>query len=142
MADIGRNKNTMPKEKNKEKALSALLNSPSITEAARKSGISERTFYRYLDEPEFKKEFRAARRAIVENSISQIQSATGEAVETLKQNLHCENPAVEVRAAQIILDNAVKGVETIDFLERLERLEDEYQKQIEENGKSNNQRRW
>ncbi|MET0753089.1 MAG: hypothetical protein ABWZ66_06935 [Pyrinomonadaceae bacterium] len=119
----------MPKETNKEKALTALLSSASIAEAAQKCGLTDRTLYRYLDDAEFKKEYRAARRALVENSISQIQSATGEAVETLKKNLHCENPAVEVRAAQIILDNASKGVEVWDILERLEVLEDEHNKQ-------------
>ena len=119
----------MPKESNKEKALTALLNSSSIADAAQKCGLTDRTLYRYLDDAEFKKEYRAARRALVENSISRIQSATGEAVETLKKNLHCENPSVEVRAAQIILDNALKGVEIIDILERLEVLEDEHNKQ-------------
>ena len=61
----------------------------------------------------------------MENAITQIQQATSEDVETLKKNLHCENPAVEVRAAQIILDAATKGVELIDILERVEILENE-----------------
>jgi AcrR family transcriptional regulator len=127
----------MAKQTNKEKAIAALINAPSIREAARQCGLSEETLYRYLKDKEFVSEYRQARRATVENAITQIQQATSEAVETLKKNLHCENPAAEIRAAQIILENSIKGVETIDVLERLERLEDEYQKQIEENGKSN-----
>lgn len=118
----------MAKTNNHEKALSALLNSASITDAATKSGLSERTLYRYLEDEDFRKEYRTARRNLVENSIGQIQAATGEAVETLRRNLSCENPSVEVRAAQIILDSAYKGVEIVDILERVEILENELEK--------------
>ncbi len=113
----------MPKQTNKEKALSALVNSPSIREASRASGLSEETLYRFLKDKEFLAEYRSARRATVENAITQIQNATSEAVETLQRNLRCENPAAEIRAAQIILDNALKGVELVDILERLEQIE-------------------
>jgi AcrR family transcriptional regulator len=119
----------MAKQTNKEKALIALIDSASIREAAQKSGLSEETLYRYLKDKEFIAEYRQARRATVENAITQIQQATGEAVETLKKNLHCENPAAEIRAAQIILDNAIKGVELIDVIERLENLENAIEEQ-------------
>lgn len=82
--------------------------------------MSEETLYRYLRDKAFLKDYRSARRAPVESAITQIQKATAEAVEALQRNLHCENPSVEVRAAQIILENAVKGLELIDVIERLE----------------------
>lgn len=118
-------KGDMTKINNKEKALTALLNSSTITDAAAASGLSERTLYRYLEEGDFKKQFRSARREMVEHSITEIQKATTEAVETLRRNLYCENPSVEVRTAQIILDTAYKGTELLDILERLETLETE-----------------
>lgn len=114
----------MPKQSNREKVLNALLNTTSITEAAKACGLSEKTIYRYLEDADFQKEYRRARRSLVETSIGQIQKATAEAVETLKRNLYCENSAVEVRCAQIIIETAVKGVELIDVIERLEVLED------------------
>lgn len=113
----------MPKFTNKEKAVNALLNTNSITEAAKACKLSEATIYRYLNDETFQKEYRKARRSLVETSIGQIQKACGEAVETLKRNLHCENPNAEIRSAQIILDTAYKGIELIDILERLEVLE-------------------
>ncbi len=125
----------MPKETNKEKALTALLNSASITEAAAKSGLSERTLYRFLDEEEFKKEYRAARRQVFEQDILRLQSLHSEAVDTLQKNLHCENPAVETRCAQIIVESCRKDFETLDILSRLEELESEHQKQTQKNGK-------
>lgn len=121
----------MPKRSNTDRALIALLNSNSIREAAKASRLSEETLYRYLREPDFVSQYREARRQTVEAAISKLQSATGEAVDTLQRNLHCENPAVEVRTAQIIYENSVKGVELIDIVERLERLENEHQRQSE-----------
>ncbi|HSK72096.1 MAG TPA: hypothetical protein VK892_10405 [Pyrinomonadaceae bacterium] len=119
----------MPKENNREKALSALLEAASIIEAAQKCGLSEKTLRRYLDDKEFLSEYRNARRQVVENSISQLQKASGEAVETLKKNLHCENPSAENQAARLIIENSIKAVEVTDILERLEVLENAFEKQ-------------
>jgi AcrR family transcriptional regulator len=111
------------KTTNKEKALSALLKSSTVIEAAKVCGLSEETLYRYLRDKEFVSDYRNARRQVVENSITQLQQASGEAVETLRRNLSCSNPQAEIRSAQIILDNALKGVELVDILERLEQIE-------------------
>jgi DeoR/GlpR family transcriptional regulator of sugar metabolism len=113
----------MPKENNKEKALTALLESATITEAAKRCGLSEKTLRRYLDDAEFQKEFRAARRVVFEQNIVRLQSLHAGAVDTLERNLNCENPSVEVRAAQIIIEGNRKDFETLDILERLEQLE-------------------
>ena len=113
----------MAKVSNKEKALIALVESPSVVEAAEKCGLSKETLFRYLKEPEFTKEYRALRRQTVENAISEIQQATSDAVTTLKRNLTCGKASDENRAAQIILEHAVRGVELIDIVERLENLE-------------------
>ena len=113
----------MPKQTNKGKALAALLANSSIRDAAKDCRLSEETLYRFLRDPAFLKEYRDAGRQTVENAISRIQQTTSDAVETLQRNLHCESPAVEVRTAQIILENAIKGVEMLDILERVEALE-------------------
>jgi len=123
----------MPKETNKEKVLVALIETSSIREASQKTGIGETTIYRYLQDKEFLAEYRNARRQTIETAIAQLQGAAGEAVETLKRNLHSENPAIEIRAAQIILDNAFRGLETTDILTRLEEIENEFEKQNPKN---------
>lgn len=132
----------MPKATNKEKVLIALIETSSIREAAKKSGIGEATIYRYLQDKEFIAEYRNARRQTVESAIAQMQGAASEAVERLKELQYCENPAVAARCAQIIFENSIKGMETTDILERLERIEDEHQKQIEETAKPNNRKRF
>jgi AcrR family transcriptional regulator len=115
----------MPKITNKEKVLIALLETPSIRDAAKSSGISEATIYNYLKDKEFLSDYRNARRQTVESAIAQMQNAASGAVERLKELQYCENPAVAARCAQIIFENSVKGLETLDILERLEALERE-----------------
>lgn len=124
-------------EKNKEKVIDALLSTDTIAAAAKKAGVSEATIYRFLRDDTFKNEYRNARRDVVENTVGQIQGATAEAVKTLKKNLTCGNPSAEIRAAQIILETAYKGVEMIDLQMRLEILEAEQQKMNETAGKKN-----
>jgi DNA-binding MurR/RpiR family transcriptional regulator len=120
----------MPKEINKEKVLVALIETSSIREAAKKSGIGEATVYRFLQDKEFLAEYRNARRQTVEAAISKMQNAAGEAVDRLKELQYCENPAVAARCAQIIFENSIKGMEMTDVLNRLEELENEYKKQV------------
>jgi len=129
------------KTANREKVLSALLESATIIDAALKCGLNEKTIRRYLEDAEFQKEFRAARRVIFEQNIVRLQSLHADAVDTLKRNLNCENPSVEVRAAQIVIESNRKDFEICDILERLETLENE-QKQIEETTKPNNRKRF
>ncbi len=107
-----------------EAAIAALLSAPTIKDAARGCDVSEVTLWRWLQLREFAAAYRAARRQVVERAVSELQAASGEAVETLKRNLHCEQANVEIRAAQIILEQAVKGVELMDLQERIERLEE------------------
>jgi hypothetical protein len=85
--------------------------------------MAEVTLWRWLQLPDFQTAYRAARRQVVERAVSELQAACGAAVETLKRNLHCEQPSVEIRAAQVILEQAVKGVELIDLQQRVDRLE-------------------
>jgi hypothetical protein len=129
------------KTANKEKVLSALLESATISDAAIKCRLNEKTVRRYLADAEFQKEFRAARRVVFEQNIIRLQSLHAGAVDTLERNLNCENPSTEVRAAQIVIESTRKDFETLDVLHRLEVLENEHQNQNQENGKSNNSRR-
>ncbi len=95
--------------KNTQKALTALLNSSSVREAATASGLSEETIYRYLRDETFRSEYQTAQNEIVEAAVSSLKHAATEAVETLRRNLNCDNPAAEIRAAQIILDNVLSN---------------------------------
>ena len=106
-----------------EAAIAALLTEPTIALAAAKAGIGETTILRWLHEPSFSAQYRAARRTVVESAIGRLQQATSEAVATLTRNLTCGVPASEIAAAKAVLDFAAKGVELADLAERVEQLE-------------------
>lgn len=63
------------------------------------------------------------RRGILENTVAKLQSVTHQAIETLERNLTCENPSIEIRCAQIILEESLKGLEILDTENRLQMLE-------------------
>lgn len=106
-----------------EEALAALLAEPTIARAAARAGVSERTLHNWLADAQFLAAYRAARRAVVEGTIARLQKAANAAYRTLRRNLTCGTPAVEVKAATVILDKAAAGVELLDLESRLVALE-------------------
>jgi hypothetical protein len=106
-----------------ELAIAALLSEPTVEAAAKRAGISESTLLRWMAEPVFREQYRAARRAVVEGAIGRLQQASTQAVDALARNLTCGNPAVEVGAAKAIFELTAKGMEQLDFAERLEAIE-------------------
>jgi len=104
-----------------ELAISALLTCPTLLAAAQQCGLAAVTLYRWLKDAAFQAGYREARRQVVQQAITQIQYATGEAVATLRAVMQDqEAPAsAKVSAAKAILELAVKSVE----LEDLEDLE-------------------
>ncbi len=108
-----------------ERAIAPLLQAPTILQAAGQVGVSESTLIRWMHDPVFAEEYRAARRQVVENALAQLQQATGEAAATLRRNLTSGVASVEVRAAMAILDFALKALEWADLESRIARLEAE-----------------
>ncbi len=107
-----------------ETAITALLTCPSILEAAQQSAVAEVTLHRWLKEPAFQTAYKAARRAVVDHAMTQIQRATEEAVQTLRRVMKGANPAsAKVAAARAILDLAFRSVEFEAFDARLAALE-------------------
>ncbi len=107
----------------KEKAIGALLSETTIIDAAAVAGVSESTLRRWLKLPEFLSEYRTARRQVVEQAIAQLQQASGIAVESLISSVQSKSEYLRVKAALAILDHSYKGVEVLDFSQRIEDLE-------------------
>ena len=105
--------------------IAELLQRPTIREAAEAVNLGEATAYRWLREPDFQSHYRAARRRIVEFSISRIQIASSEAVEVLRAVMNdLDAPkSTRVSASKIILELSLKGIELTDIIERIENLE-------------------
>ena len=112
-----------------ERAIAALLSEATVASAAEKAGVGEVTLYRWLKVPEFVAAYREARREVVEKAIAQMQQSSWAAATTLIRLLASGSDAVRLRAAQAILDQANKGIEQLDFEERLTALEQQAEQQ-------------
>jgi len=115
-------KNLTPKQ---QKAIVALLSNSTIEKAAVDAGISERTLYRWLNDPCFRDECRKSRRQLFSQSMGRIQKLASHAVTQLAMTI--ANPGVKdsvrVTASRTVLENARLSVELDDMNERLDQLE-------------------
>ena len=106
-----------------EKAIAALLSEATVSSAAEKAGVGEVTLYRWLKLPDFLATYREARREVVEKAVAQLQQSSWAASITLVRLLGSDSDAIRLRAALAILEQSNKGLEMIDFEERLSTLE-------------------
>ena len=89
-------------------AIAALMTKPSVRAAAKSVGVGERTLYAWMKQPAFRRHFRDARKAVVDDSVLRLQKLTGAAVDAFKRSLTCGIPAIELKAAQLILGTAIE----------------------------------
>lgn len=109
----------------REAAILALLTEKSIQLAAARCGVHERTLRRWLtDDPTFKAEHDAARRAIYETGMCRVQALTGKGVETLEELLDAKKfPAVRLGAARTIVELGIHQHDTETIMRKLEEIE-------------------
>jgi hypothetical protein len=109
-----------------ELALQAVISQPTLKEAALASGISETTLWRYMQDEEFSRRLRGARRDAVNHAVVRLQRASSDAVSVL-QNLMMKDdapPSARISAARTVLDYAIRVVEMDDLKSRVAELED------------------
>jgi hypothetical protein len=112
-------------ERKADEAIAALLTRPSIEDAARGVGVSEKTIRRWLQDPQFNARYLQARRDSVRQASARMQQATGAAGTIILRLMTDPNvpPAVRLRAAECVFDHAIKGVELEDIEARVAVLE-------------------
>lgn len=106
-------------------AIHALLTQRNIEEAARAIEVSPKTLLRWMKVPEFDKAYREAKRASFGQAVARLHQASSAAVTTLLKVLVGPNTpaAARVRAAEAVLDRAMKGIEIEDIEARVAALE-------------------
>lgn len=121
MSDIEHNELT-PSE---VRAIAELLTARTIDEAARRSGVAERTLRRWLDRADFRAALRAEQRGLMQQVTSRLQVASSRAVDALTVVLDdLTAPAsARVSAARTVLELAREGVEVEAIAARLDALE-------------------
>jgi hypothetical protein len=110
----------------KDRALAALLDSPTIVAAAQAAGVGESTLRRWLrDDEEFQDKLRQSRQQALRHVSLRLQQRASEAVEALFDNITSEKRVEPGRAAMLrtALDFAFRAGAYNDLAERLEALE-------------------
>src|ERR1700693_3836329 len=109
----------------KELAIAALLTHRSVEDAARAVDLNHNTLLNWLKIPAFLKEYGAARREVVHQSVARLQQATGAGGTVMFKLMTDPNvpAAVRLRAAECVFDRAIKGIEIEDIEERVAALE-------------------
>jgi hypothetical protein len=108
-----------------ERMIVALLEHSTHEKAAAALGVSTVTLWRSMQKPEFAEAYRKARREAFSQSIARLQYASNAAVGTLLRVLtDREAPAASrVRAADVVLQTALRGMEIEDIEARVTELE-------------------
>ena len=108
-----------------ERAIATLISEPSISESACSAGVGVVTLWRWMKLPQFKEQYRVARREAVSQAICQLQGASTVAVWTLKDiaGNRVLPSSARVAAAKTILEMSIKGIELEDLAIRVEDLE-------------------
>ncbi len=105
-------------------AIVAIISSPSLEEARRRSKAAKGTFYGWMKEPAFQTELKRQRDALVDQTFNRLRTGMMQAVEKLLTLLQAESqPGIQLRAAQTLLDTGFKAMEHQDLERRLEALE-------------------
>ena len=103
----------------------ALLSETTITKAATKAGVNEKTLRRWLaSDEEFRAEYTKARRATFEAGISRLHALTAQAVETLQALLGETQPGnVRLGAARTVLELGADRHDAETLVQRLDEIE-------------------
>jgi hypothetical protein len=107
------------------RAVIALLEYPTVKEAAEATGVHKATLYKWLQVPDFQAAYREARRQAISRATARLQQISSEAVEALWEIVadRGQQGASRVGAARVILDYAAKMTELEDLEARIARLE-------------------
>jgi hypothetical protein len=106
-------------------AVIAVLTQRNLQEAAHEAGIGIATLMRWQKVPEFQEALRIARREALSQTIGRLQQGASAAATTLlKVMLDQNTPAsIRIRAADSVMNHALRAMELEDVLERLTELE-------------------
>ena len=109
-----------------EAAISALLSSRNIEEAAKTIKVSSSTLRRWMRLPEFESAYLRARREAVAQAFARLQQSSSAAGGLLLKLMIESKDSTRLQAAKCILELASKALDTEDVLVRLARLEERY----------------
>lgn len=105
------------------KAISCILDSNSIEEAAKKAKISRGSIYNWMKDENFKKRLQNERNVLFAESLDLLKQANLKAVEVLIKLLNSKDEKNQRLAAKEIINMSMKVAENRDFEIRISRIE-------------------
>lgn len=108
-----------------QKALAALISSPTRAEAAKRAGVGVTTLRRWLSEDDaFRAAYRAALAELLEDASKQSKQSLSMALDVLREIMHDgENAQTRIQAARSTLEYALKLHEAAEVEARMDELE-------------------
>jgi AcrR family transcriptional regulator len=103
--------------------LAALASGATVRDAAKSAGVAERTVYRRLDDPEFRRRVDSTRAEMVSQAVARLSAAATEAVDTLRDLLSSDMDFARLGAARAILEIGIRLREHGELAERIATLE-------------------
>jgi hypothetical protein len=114
------------RKKNEDTLLLALACGATVEAAARQCGLTDRTVYRRLQDPDVQRRLREIRSDMVQRAAGTLTAATAEAVRTLLALQKESAPAaVRLGAARAVIELGLKVREVADLEARIAALEDQ-----------------
>jgi len=107
-------------------AINALLAQSGVDSAAKQAGVTQRTLYRWLDEPAFRLVLNSALDKSLDAAARGLVRLTEKAIRTVENVLDDSelHPATRLRAADMVLVNVLKLFELRTLAQRVAALED------------------
>ena len=107
------------------KFLAALLTESTVTKAIETAGITRGTAYKYLNDPDFKKELEQRKSEFITDTVRYLQGKLSLCNETLVGIVTDKNStdAAKIAAANAIYSNCKSMMETAEIISRLENIE-------------------
>jgi transposase len=103
--------------------VAALAGGLSVRAAAKKAGLAERTAYRRLDDPNFRRDVDQARREIITRATAKLAASSTKAADTLRRLLGSKDERVRLSAARWTLRLLTHMLDHEELSDRVAALE-------------------
>ena len=104
-------------------ALPAVAMAPTLSQAARDSGVGLSTLRRWLQEPEFRQQLANFRQESADLARQQAQAILPRCLSVFAEVMECPDPSLRLRAARYAMAFALQITEAHDLNSRLQQLE-------------------
>ena len=105
--------------------MAAMLEAPTVRDAASQAGLGERTCYTYLGRPAVRAELTARQDALLGLAARRLAKEMGAALDVLVavMNSKSASDAARVSAARAVLDSGLRLAELVSLADRVAELE-------------------